>query len=96
MTLEYFVSITTAVVNVIAMITALFGASIFLKWILPKLRSKKAIKKLIKKRGCNNCPKKENIDYGNGGFCQFYTPASFGREDLIDCKCYENNCKIII
>jgi hypothetical protein len=88
MTLEYFSNITTAIVNMIAILTTIIGAKVFFNWIFPKLLTKKAIKKRLNKRGCNNCPKKENTIYENGGFCQFYNPASFGREDLKDCKCF--------
>ena len=91
MTLEYFVNLTTIIVNTLAIITALFGAKVFLKWVIPKIKTKKSIKKLIKKRGCNLCPRKDYINFENGGFCQFYNPASFGRVDLVDCICYEPN-----
>jgi len=89
MNLTEYVEISSAIVNSLAIIGSLLSMKVFLKWLCPKLRTKVTINKLLLERGCKECPKNENIDYFNGGFCQWQNPASFGRPDLKNCKCFK-------
>lgn len=89
MNLNQYVDYSTAIANTLVILGALFSVKAIYKWILPKLRTKSQIDKLLNKRGCKNCPRNEYIDYLNGGFCQWQNPAGFGRKDLVDCKCFK-------
>jgi len=88
MKITEYVEISTAIVNTIAIIGSLLSVKVFFKWLIPKLRTENGIKQLLSDRGCNECPKNKDIDYRNGGFCQWQNPASFGRPDLKDCICF--------
>lgn len=90
MTLCEYVELSTAIANTLVIVVTLFSSKAIFKWVWPKIRLKGQIEKLIEKRGCKECPKNEYIDYLNGGFCQWQNPASFGRKDLFDCKCFQN------
>jgi len=89
MNLSEYIDYSTAFVNTIAILGALFSVKVFFKWVLPKLRTKAQINRLLNRRNCKDCPRNKKIDYSNGGFCQWYNPASFGRADLNDCKCFK-------
>jgi len=88
MSLEEWNNLTTIIVNGFAIIAALISTKPFFKWIWPKLRCKRYISNLLKSRNCYKCPKEKDIDFKNGGFCQWQNPASFGRSDLSDCNCF--------
>jgi len=88
MQINEYVEYSTAILNTIAILGSLLGLKVFFKWLLPKLKTKKQINNLLKIRGCNECPRNEFIDFFNGGYCQWYNPASFGRIDLNNCKCF--------
>jgi hypothetical protein len=89
MNLSEYIDYSTAVVNTIAILGSLFSAKVFFKWVLPKLKTRSQIDKLLTERDCKKCPRNEYIDYLNGGFCQWQNPAGFGRPDLNDCKCFK-------
>jgi hypothetical protein len=88
MNLSEYIDYSTAIVNTIAILGVLLSAKAIFKWVLPKLKTKRQIDKLLIERGCKKCPRNQDIDYLNGGFCHWQNPASFGRTDLTDCKCF--------
>jgi len=89
MNLCEYIDYSTAIVNTIAILGTLLSVKVIFKWILPKLRTKRQIDRLLTERGCKECLRNQDIDYLNGGFCQWQNPASFGREDLKECKCFK-------
>jgi len=88
MSLNEYIDCSTAVVNTIAILGALYSAKAIFKWVSPKLKTKSQIDKLLTERGCKECLRNQDIDYLNGGFCQWQNPAGFGRPDLKECKCF--------
>jgi len=88
MCLTQYIEYTTAIANTFAIVGVLFSAKAIFKWVAPKLKTNNQIDKLLTVRGCKNCIKNHDIDYLNGGFCQWQNPASFGRPDLKECKCF--------